>query len=72
MLGRLFWFLLGAGLAIWVFLKIRSMLRQASPKRSHLRSPTPRPGSAPRRAASPTGFELPWPSAKRNSVTSSA
>lgn len=31
MLGRLFWFVLGAGLAIWVFLRIRSMLRQASP-----------------------------------------
>ena len=31
MFGRLFWFVLGAGLAIWVFLKIRQMLRQANP-----------------------------------------
>ncbi len=31
MFGRLFWFVLGAGLAIWVFLRIRQMLRQAHP-----------------------------------------
>ena len=31
MIGRLFWFVLGAGLAIWVLLRIRQMLRQASP-----------------------------------------
>jgi hypothetical protein len=31
MFGRLFWFVLGAGLAIWVFVKIRQRLRQASP-----------------------------------------
>ena len=32
MFGRLFWFVLGAGLAIWVFGKIRQKLRQASPE----------------------------------------
>jgi hypothetical protein len=31
MLGRLFWFILGVSVATWVFLRIRQMLRQASP-----------------------------------------
>ena len=31
MIRRFSWFALGAGLAIWVFLRVRSMLRQASP-----------------------------------------
>ena len=32
MIGRIFWFLLGAGLAIFVFVKIRDALRQATPE----------------------------------------
>lgn len=32
MIGRLFWFLLGAGLAVWVISKVRASLRSASPE----------------------------------------
>ena len=31
MFGRIFWFVLGAGVAVWVILKIRDSLRKASP-----------------------------------------
>ena len=32
MIGRFFWFALGAGLAIFVFVKIREVMRQATPE----------------------------------------
>ena len=32
MIGRFFWFALGAGLAIFVFVKIRESLRRATPE----------------------------------------
>jgi hypothetical protein len=32
MIGRIFWFLLGAGVAVFVFTKIRNALRSATPQ----------------------------------------
>jgi Family of unknown function (DUF6167) len=32
MIGRLFWFVLGAGVAVFVYVKIRDSLRRASPQ----------------------------------------
>ena len=32
MIGRFFWFVLGAGVAVFVFVKIRESLRRASPQ----------------------------------------
>jgi hypothetical protein len=32
MIGRIFWFLLGIGVAIFVVTKVRAMLKQASPE----------------------------------------
>ena len=32
MIGRLFWFALGAGVAVWGYRKVRESLRQASPE----------------------------------------
>ncbi len=32
MIGRFFWFVLGAGLAIFVFVKIRETLKKATPE----------------------------------------
>ncbi len=32
MFSRIFWFVLGAGVAVWVILKIRDSMRKASPE----------------------------------------
>ena len=32
MIGRIFWFLLGVGFAVWVIVKLRDTLRRASPE----------------------------------------
>jgi hypothetical protein len=32
MIGRIFWFLLGAGVAVWAVNKLRSTVRRASPE----------------------------------------
>jgi hypothetical protein len=32
MIGRIFWFLLGVGVAVWVIVKLRNTLRQARPE----------------------------------------
>jgi hypothetical protein len=32
MIGRIFWFLLGVGFAVWVIVKLRDWLRRASPQ----------------------------------------
>ena len=32
MIGRIFWFLLGVGVAVWVIVKLRDSLRRARPE----------------------------------------
>ena len=69
-MGRLFWFGIGVGVAVFAVVKARQLTRRPTPRRSASGSPTRRLGRRAGAATSPTGFELPWPSAKRSSARS--
>ena len=68
MVRRLVWFVIGAGVAVFVIMKIRAYLRKARPRRSVTVLPNPRTASASRPAHSSIGYEPEWPSAKRSSA----
>ena len=56
MFRRFFWFAIGAGVAVFVSVKIRGFLKKTSPEAADLL----------------IGYELEWPSVKRSSARRSA
>ena len=72
MFRRILWFVIGAGVAIFVSIKIREYLKKARPEAIGQRVSESASGISDSAATSSTGYEPVWPSAKRSCVTRSA
>ena len=66
MFRRLFWFAIGAGVAVFVIMKIRAYLNR--PEAIGHRVAESASGIRSRPAGSSIGYEPEWPSAKRSSA----
>ena len=68
MVKRFFWFAIGAGVAIFVYVKVRNFWQQARPAAVGSRVADSAAGLGSGRTTSPAGSELPWPNARRSSA----
>ena len=68
MFRRLFWFVIGAGVAVFVYTKLRQYVKKASPDAIGQRFADSASGLSESAAASFTGYEPEWRSAKRSSA----
>ena len=68
MFRRLFWFVIGAGVAVFVIMKIRAYLKKARPEAIGQRVAESASGISESARGSSIGYEPEWPSAKRSSA----